>query len=379
MGLRASVGHAWDAVTSLGAAGLPRDAARAVLGANHFFVLASVVAVPWAVTFALHASTTQPSPAVTHALLIVTWLLCLWMNARGLHVLGPALGLSAALVQYAYLTHLYGRDAGFQLAMIAVPTLSFVMFEQHRRAMRLAATAVVGLAVAAVYIDPHFSSPVLEVSLAWTRTVAVGNVVSVLVILATVALYNDFYLRQERRRADLLLNEAQAAADTDSLTGLLNRRGVASALAAAPDEGPYALVLIDVDRFKAINDRLGHAAGDRTLATIAAVLASGAGERGALARWGGEEFLLVLTDASPGSARRLADALRRDVEEEFTTGDPVTVTVSIGTATAHRGVPFEDALRVADDCLYAAKAAGRNAVVSRAVARATDAAEDPVG
>ncbi|MDN4482746.1 GGDEF domain-containing protein [Demequina lignilytica] len=367
MGLRASVGRAWVVSTTVGVVGLPRDAARAVLGANHFFVLASVVAVPWTVTFALHSSSSQPYPAVTHSLLILTWMLCLWMNARGLHVLAPALGLAAALVQYGYLTHLYGRDSAFQLAMLSVPTLSFVMFEQHRRAMRLTSTAIVGAAVAFVYLDPRFAEPMVEVSRTWTQAVAVGNVFSALAIFATVALYNDLYLRQERSRADRLLDEAQRAADTDSLTGLLNRRGVAPLLAAAPEEGAYALLLIDVDRFKSVNDRLGHAEGDRVLAKVAAVLAACGRPDASLARWGGEEFLMVVPDAWPGRVRRLAESLRRDVEDELAMDGAPGVTVSVGAAFAIRGVPFEDTLRIADACLYEAKESGRNVSIAREV------------
>lgn len=368
MGLRDSVGRAWAASTSLGVAGLPRDAARAVLGTNHFLVLASVVAVPWILAFAGHGGGAVPHPAVTHVLLVVAWMACLWMNARSLHVLAPALALSAALAQYGYLVHVYGREAGFQLAMLAVPTLSFVMVEAHRVIMRLAATAVVAGAVAFVYLDPRFAEPEVDVSPGWTGAFAVGNVVSTLLIFATVALYNDHYLRQERKRADRLLAEAHVAADTDALTGLLNRRGVAPALAIAPETGAYALLVIDVDRFKHINDQLGHAAGDRVLREIATVLAAGAGPDRALARWGGEEFLVVMADATPVRARRLAESLRRDVAEEFGSRGAVLATISVGVGWAPAGTPFEDTLRVADACLYEAKAAGRNITISREVA-----------
>lgn len=368
MGEESRLGKAWRHIAQVGVDGAPPSAARAVRGANSFFALGALVAIPWMVALAFHKSTYQPYPGITHALLILVWGACLWLNSRGLRLLAPSIGLLAALAQYTYLVHLYGRDAGFHLLLLAVPTVAFVVFDSFRLAMRITAGLVAGVMTGWVMIDPRFDTPVVASSDLWLSTIAVANVASALLIFIVVALYSDLYLRKERARADALLAEAQRAADTDYLTGALNRRGIASELDAAASAGSHAIILVDVDRFKHVNDVMGHSAGDDVLAGVARTLTEVLGSRGTLARWGGEEFIVTAGARDRDDATALAEELRREVEEHFaaTEGAPA-VTVSAGVAFAAQPVSLALALRVADSCLYAAKESGRNLVVVRDV------------
>ncbi|WP_432572718.1 histidine kinase N-terminal 7TM domain-containing diguanylate cyclase [Kineococcus sp. SYSU DK005] len=172
----------------------------------------------------------------------------------------------------------------------------------------------------------------------------------------------------ERLRAQL-----QEQSVRDPLTGLHNRRlldeALPAALAAARAGGDAVGVLVvDVDRFKAVNDTHGHAAGDEVLVEVAHALAAGARAHDVVARSGGEEFVLVLPGADAAATRERAEALRAACARlDVAVGDGARVrpTVSIGTAV-HRA-DGEDAaglLAAADRALYAAKAAGRDRVVA---------------
>ncbi|MEQ1728187.1 MAG: diguanylate cyclase [Vicinamibacterales bacterium] len=159
----------------------------------------------------------------------------------------------------------------------------------------------------------------------------------------------------------------QHLASTDPLTGVANRRGgekhIANEISRAKREKrPLSCILIDIDRFKAVNDTFGHQAGDQLLRDISALLRRTVRAYDILVRWGGEEFLLVLPGVGLEVARMLADRLRAAVEALDTHGiGPVTV--SAGAAEFENDYEFTSTLRTADRRLYQAKASGRNCVV----------------
>jgi diguanylate cyclase (GGDEF)-like protein len=169
----------------------------------------------------------------------------------------------------------------------------------------------------------------------------------------------------ERQRAA----EMEAHAMRDPLTGLGNRRlmeqRLPQLLADAEKAGePVALAVIDLDHFKQVNDRFGHAAGDRVLVALADLLRHHTRGDDLLVRLGGEEFLVVLAGATPARAREVSERLRQQVEQHRWEGiaPGLSVTLSVGLASAP---PYDlDALsQSADDALYRAKQAGRNTVV----------------
>jgi diguanylate cyclase (GGDEF)-like protein len=156
----------------------------------------------------------------------------------------------------------------------------------------------------------------------------------------------------------------------DALTGIYDRsrlefeapRVLAAMLAAGK---PMALMIIDADHFKDVNDRFGHLAGDGVLKETAACLqrALRGGDR--LFRFGGEEFVVICEDISPAVTAERAEALRRTVEAEIRRPDGVPVTVSIGVANSlNDGVTLNALLSAADTRLYAAKHAGRNRILA---------------
>ena len=156
----------------------------------------------------------------------------------------------------------------------------------------------------------------------------------------------------------LLLSDAEDRAHRDTLTGLLNRAGAHRALAGFAKG--YGIVLIDLDHFKQINDRHGHAEGDRVLQQVAAVLSHGRSSD-VRARWGGEEFLVALDGADVDQTRDWAQARLDEVRRQVQVGGR-PVTFSAGVALVRQG-RLDDALARADTALYAAKDDGRDRVV----------------
>jgi diguanylate cyclase (GGDEF)-like protein len=162
---------------------------------------------------------------------------------------------------------------------------------------------------------------------------------------------------------------------TDALTGIANRRSFDEAIArewrrAARTGRPLSLLMIDVDHFKAYNDRFGHQKGDACLRRIARVLVDCiAAPEALVARYGGEEFVCLLPGmdqrAAAKFARRVTAAMERAALVHPTSPDSDRVTLSIGVATADAFVGDETALlTLADELLYAAKNGGRNRIVS---------------
>lgn len=169
-------------------------------------------------------------------------------------------------------------------------------------------------------------------------------------------------------RAALRARRMRQLALTDELTGLPNRRSILATLQQARSADPTraAVLLLDIDHFKSINDRLGHEVGDVVLRRVAEVGRRALGKDGTLGRIGGEEFLAVLSadDATlTGAAERLRAAV--EATDLSTVADALRVTVSIGLARGRLSDPrSEDLVQRADTALYRAKSAGRNRVES---------------
>ena len=211
--------------------------------------------------------------------------------------------------------------------------------------------------------------------------------IALVLVLAVFAAYR-YRMRRMRSLADRLqslveertatlerLNqELQRLTATDGLTGVANRRRFDEALEhewrrAIRSNTPLACVMIDIDHFKAFNDRYGHLQGDACLRQIAQTLVSTARRAGDLvARYGGEEFAVVLPATTGANARLLAAQLRTDVaalripHDASTTGPHVTISLGVASMIPKQGVAPATLVAAADRALYQAKRSGRNCV-----------------
>jgi two-component system, cell cycle response regulator len=189
-------------------------------------------------------------------------------------------------------------------------------------------------------------------------------------------------VRRKRYHEKLRHNYEQSLsmALTDSLTGVFNRRYVSAHLPRLLERSwesqkPVAILMFDIDHFKAVNDTYGHGVGDEVLREVANRTNRNLRNFDLVARYGGEEFIVVMPDSDRDAAYAVAERLRRRVgEETFTVSADVgeiTVTISIGVAVVDGvGDTAEAILKRADDALYQAKRSGRNRTVASGVAEA---------
>lgn len=200
--------------------------------------------------------------------------------------------------------------------------------------------------------DGFYASPF------WTTALLSHAVLSLLIALA-------FFTAEALELMRALRSESL----TDPLSGLLNRRGFDLKAAALLDTCassalPVSLVVADLDRFKALNDRHGHQAGDRVIAAFASRLREAAGTRAVAGRLGGEEFAVLLPMADPAAARLFAEAVRTVFSGGPIDGlsPDIRVTGSFGIASHCGGESLDDVSRRADEALYHAKRDGRDSV-----------------
>lgn len=175
---------------------------------------------------------------------------------------------------------------------------------------------------------------------------------------------------RERGKSEQRVSDLETLAAVDWLTGLYNRRhfeGLARAEFARSQRymRPVSVLMIDIDHFKAVNDRFGHAAGDQVLRAIAALLLADKRDADVASRLGGEEFALLLPETTDLAAVQFAERLRQKVRDHASVAqsEKLAVTISIGVAGATAATSgIEMLVRSADEALYDAKRAGRDRV-----------------
>ena len=259
------------------------------------------------------------------------------------------------------------RGAAFPVLMVI---LMFGMFQLRPRAVRavgLYALILFGAVMALMtWQRPEVYAPAVEL----VHFLMLATMLPAFALLA--ARLSRLRERSRRQRDDLAqaLERIQELATRDELTGLINRRHMAEMLEherqrCARSGSGFCLAVIDVDHFKLINDRHGHAAGDAVLHQFALEALGAIRSGDVLARWGGEEFVLLLADSHLPPARGGVERLRQRIEAAtLLNSDPaLRVTVSIGLTEYIAGEAISEALARADRALYRAKAAGRNRAV----------------
>jgi len=179
-------------------------------------------------------------------------------------------------------------------------------------------------------------------------------------------------LVERNRQLESMLHHVESLAITDPLTGLFNRRRFGDVLrrevaVTRRYKNSLALLMIDLDHFKVVNDRFGHDAGDQVLRAIAGALGTGLREVDLAARYGGEEFAIIMPHTSKCNAKVVAERVAQQIASvvhEFQ-GEKVTLTASMGVADVAdlTDANAENLVKAADIALYEAKRTGRNRIV----------------
>ena len=173
-------------------------------------------------------------------------------------------------------------------------------------------------------------------------------------------------LSRVNQQLQLQLDENRSLAERDALTRVANRYRLEKVLLEECERAqrfrlPLALVAMDIDDFKPINDRHGHGVGDQTLMSVVESLEACVRPGDLLARWGGDEFVVVLPKSTLESAKNLAERIRQSMSEVPTVGD-FKITLSLGVVERHAGEGPDALMARADQALYRSKAAGKDIV-----------------
>jgi len=226
------------------------------------------------------------------------------------------------------------------------------------------ATCVNDVLIDLVYLDTRRIVPYGFVAILIAMAISMAN--------RFTRMYSSLEFEVAQRTNELIeANEHLArAARVDHLTGLLNRRGFTEEAEAEirrvfRSGKNFSLILADVDNFKLFNDRHGHVCGDHVLKRIAAILTERSRDVDRVARWGGEEFMILLPETGAEGAGVLAEKLREAVaENRFELGDlRLNITMTFGIAELRRGESLETCIARADTALYHGKERGRNKVM----------------
>ena len=260
------------------------------------------------------------------------------------------------------------QGLALQLAFLVVPVFTVLMLymgvsswtggNQFARYFMLGTLAsVIGASVTALTV-----AGVITYSQLGYYAVDIGMVVDAMLLMLALA---DLARKNKVARVT-----AERTAQIDLLTGLNNRRGflpVAESLwsLVTRKDSNICVAMIDIDHFKNINDQYGHAVGDRILKEIAGELDKSRRKGDLLARWGGEEFTLLLPETDEAEALNVAERFRHNIEQLVVNdcGRMIRCTISVGVASRHaRHVTLEHAISKADEELYQAKVQGRNQI-----------------
>jgi diguanylate cyclase len=303
--------------------------------------------------------TGHPVLAGFNVLSVPTWIAAWLLNRRQHSTLAMWL-LSIEVVLHAVLAvALLGQNSGFQYYLI--PLIPFLMFNDRARmpaVLTASGLVLLGFVLLGVWSPVHKPLP---------RTLELFRYANMVIPISMLAL-QSYHFRLASAAVERTMTEM---ALTDPLTGLFNRRQMSQRLqeevARFKRHGTdFSVIIADVDHFKDVNDRFGHDVGDRVLARVALLFGEGLRGGDAVARWGGEEFLVLLPGAHLSAAEEVAQRLRLAAESRLgkLEGLERPLTITFGVAMFSATSSLEACLKQADDALYRGKAAGRNRVTS---------------
>ncbi len=338
--------------------------------AEGFLIQGALAMLAYGTFFAVYDATELAPLIGFSALACGSYLLGLYLAMHGNATAGGVLSLVTPLYVVFAFSWFLSWEAGIHLMLLAGASAVFTALPPEWRAVR---TVIVITNVAVFAAIQAFATS----DRAWyhlppnvLHTLFIVNAVGAAALLYMYA--GAVHSRAERAQqlATLALKHAGDLAETDALTGLANRRPAMARLEelSRPGRRKYSIALLDFDHFKLLNDEYGHACGDQVLSVIGREIHKSVRHADMIARWGGEEFLILLPDTGIGDASRLMERVRQSVDEAdvFCGQHNHHVTVSIGVIEGTGDGKSEEAIKRADAALYEAKDAGRNQVRSHA-------------
>ena len=279
----------------------------------------------------------------------------------------PYIAIGILIISLCYNGYMIGVFSPVTMVVyICLIAVGLVLFERKIvYAMLIPATGFLTFSGYLSFIDVIPYAPIFQIDgqLFLNGFWLLSMLYFVIPILITCLILFEILLSQWRHRERLIQHLSQ----TDPLTNALNRRSINQSLDELHHDKncPYAIVLLDLDYFKNINDQFGHHMGDTVLIAVSQKLGLHLRESDVVGRFGGEEFILILKQSSALKARQIAERCRAAIEDlviQNENGRAIRITASFGIALAADKLKPQQLLDQADKALYAAKASGRNQI-----------------
>ncbi|MBP7693502.1 MAG: GGDEF domain-containing protein [Anaerolineales bacterium] len=295
---------------------------------------------------------------------------CYRLNQRGRPHTALLIGV-LEVVTHAIFAVLYtGWESGFHYYILSLTPLIFYS-PAWQYPLKITLTALLGLVYSILHSLTWMAVPWVVVDPLQIHFTGILNIFTLFVVFGAVAAYYRLAATTAEAALQAVNQTLDRQARTDPLTHLANRRHMQLSLELAIAEYRrrqmvFSVVLCDIDNFKAFNDCYGHEAGDRALAAVAGLLQSSLRGQDEVARWGGEEFLLLLPGTRLESARLAAERIREKAAAvQLPMGlDTVKITLTFGVAEYAAEPDASPCLQRADTALYQGKHQGKNQVVA---------------
>ncbi|TVQ38653.1 MAG: GGDEF domain-containing protein [Spirochaetaceae bacterium] len=336
------------------------DTYRFATVAHYIYLFSLVGHVGFLLLFVL---LNAPVLAAYNLLSCAVFVLCLTVNQRGYHRLAFIIAAVEVLLHSSLCAFLIGWQTGFHYFIVGIIPFAVILPQTTRIQKTLMVTGLIA-GYGAVYF---FSQQTVQLYRLPTAIISGLNYLNLAVTAGAFA-FLVHYLAKASARAE---DQVAEASRTDYLTGALNRRGMTENVEAARSIArrsgrPLTVIIGDLDDFKLVNDNYGHNCGDHVLIAVTDRLNRGLREEDLVARWGGEEFLVLLPATDTAGAQTVANKLLEAVSgQPFGCGSvSFSMTITLGLATGSGHEPLEDLIGRADRAMYHGKQTGKNRLIS---------------
>lgn len=300
----------------------------------------------------------------------LVYVACFFLNRRACHNAALLSG-TLEVISHTFLAVIYlGWDSGFHYYLLYLAPLIFFSSTLSNKA-KITLTSI----TCALYIGlnhyTHYSNPLHKVADDTLDIVNYFIIITVFMLFSFLAYLFSLASIKTEHQLKKANKKLEVLAGTDPLTGLLNRRRILEEIQNhmvqyQRDGNPFVLILGDIDGFKPFNDRHGHDCGDFILTSVSALMKKALRKNDHIARWGGEEFMLLLPETSLENGKAVAEKLRETIlRNSFEyEGENLSITITFGISEYEKNLSASTLIKRADQSLYQGKLSGKNCVMS---------------
>ena len=293
---------------------------------------------------------------------VATWLIAYYLNRRGIHGKATLLLVVEVIVHANFAVILLGWDSGFYYYLLTIPLYLFLNHNQKTQIVILE-TLLIFIIFIYLYIYTHQTDYQQALQPTVSNALHFMNVATTFVAFSLMGyIFRIASIRSERTMEQL--------ATIDTVTNLINRRKMRELLEREciryeRSNKPFVIALGDIDHFKTINDTYGHDVGDAVLRQVSDNMQQALRKSDSLARWGGEEFLILLPETNLADGMQVIEKVRKMIAQTpcQVDGMNISMTITFGVNAYDNSETLSENIKQADQALYAGKNEGRNKVV----------------